>query len=148
MTVVGDRQSASLLSALAEAPDSAAASAFLVAQLAELSGARRVSMLRVDGAQEALICVAAIDSGRPVSASALQLSDLNNPLVVSTLSLSPVTGKGALRDPFGDYAQWTSLPMTQPRTRMAPPVMIRQQAMELLASQGLTPIARPERPGT
>jgi PAS domain-containing protein len=148
MTVVGDRQSASLLSALAEAPDSAAASAFLVAQLAELSGAQRVSMLRLDGAQEALICVAAIDNGRPVSASALALSDLNNPLVVSTLSLSPIVGNSPLRDPFDGYREWTSLPMTRPRTRLSPPVMSHQQASELLGSQGLTPVARPERPGT
>ena len=51
MTVAGDRQSASLLSALAEAPDSAAASSFLVAQLAELSGAQCVAMLRFDAAK-------------------------------------------------------------------------------------------------
>ena len=55
MTLAGDRQSASLLSVLAEAPDSGAASSFLVAQIAELSGARRVSMLRLDSSQEALV---------------------------------------------------------------------------------------------
>ena len=47
MTVAGDRQPAGLLSALAEAPDSAAASSFLVAQIAEMSGAERVVMLRI-----------------------------------------------------------------------------------------------------
>lgn len=148
MTVAGDRQSASLLSALAEAPDSAAASAFLVAQLAELSGAQRVSMLRLDAAQESLVCVAAIDNGRPVSASAIPISDFSNPIVVSTLSLSPVVGESPLRAPFAEFAQWTSLPMTQPRTRMAPPVMTRQHATELLAGMGFAPIARGERVGT
>jgi PAS domain S-box-containing protein len=147
VTVTGDRQSASLLSALAEAPDSAAASAYLITQIAELSGAQRVSMLRLDGAQEALVCVASVDGGKPVSASAIPLSDFNNPLVVSTLSLSPVEARTALREPFAAYAQWTSLPMTQPRTRLAPPVMNRQHATELLSPHGLTPMDRPERVG-
>jgi PAS domain S-box-containing protein len=148
VTLAGDRQSASLLSALAEAPDSAAASSFLVAQLAELSGAQRVSMLRLDAAQETLVCVTGVDGGRPATASAIPLSDFGNPLVVSALSLSPVIGDRPLRPPFEEYATWTSLPMTQPRTRFAPPVMPRQQATELLAPHGLTPIARPERVGT
>jgi PAS domain S-box-containing protein len=147
VTVAGDRQSASLLSALAEAPDSAAASAFLVAQLAELSGAQRIAMLRVDGAQEALVCVTGLDNGRPAGASAIPLSNFSSPLVLSALSLSPVLGAQPLRAPFEDYAQWTSLPMTQPRTRLAPPVMPLQQATELLAAVGLAPIARPERVG-
>lgn len=148
MTLAGDRQSASLLSALAEAPDSAAASSFLVAQLAELSGAQRVSMLRLDAAQETLVCVTGIDDGKPATASAIPLSDFANPLVISALSLSPVLGERPLRAPFEGYATWTALPMTQPRTRFAPPVMSRQQATELLAPHGLTPIARPERVGT
>jgi PAS domain S-box-containing protein len=148
VTVAGDRHSASLLSALAEAPDSAAASAFLVSQIAELSGAERVSMLRLDGSQEALVCVAAIENGKPGSAAAVAVSDFNNPLVISTLSISPIVGEDALREPFSSYRQWTSLPMTQPRTRLAPPVMSRQQATELLANHGLTPLARPERVGT
>src|SRR5687767_5149202 len=140
MTVAGDRHSASLLSALAEAPDSAAASSFLVAQLAELSGAQRVSMLRLDTGQEALVSVAGIDSGRPASASAVPLSDFSSPLVISALSLSAVVGETPLRAPFSEYATWTALPMTQPRTRVAPPIMTRQQATELLANQGLAPI--------
>src|SRR6185503_19760643 len=114
MTVAGDRQSASLLSALAEAPDSAAASAFMVAQIAELSGAQRVSMLRLDASQEALVCVASIENGKPASASVTPLSDLNNPLVVSTLSMSAIVGEDSLPAPFEAYRQWTSLPMTQP----------------------------------
>lgn len=148
MTVAGDRQSASLLSALAEAPDSAAACGFLVAQIAELSGAPRVSMLRFDAAQEALICVAGIENGRPATASAIPVTDFSNPLVISTLSLSPIIGNEPLRGPFSGYERWTALPMTQPRTRLAPPVMTRQQATELLASTNLIPVPRPERVGT
>jgi PAS domain S-box-containing protein len=148
MTVAGDRQSASLLSALAEAPDSAAASSFLVAQLAELSGAQRVSMLRLDASQEAMICIAAIEHGKPISASAIPVSDLNNPVVVAMLSLSPVIGETPLREPFTAFKRWTALPMTQPRSRVSPPIMSRQQASELLAAQGLAPVERPDRVGT
>jgi PAS domain S-box-containing protein len=148
VTVAGDRQSASLLSALAEAPDSAAASAFLVAQIAELSGAQRVSMLRLDASQEALVCVAAIENGRPVSASAIPVSDFSSPLVISALALSPIVGEDPLRGPYSEYRQWTSLPLTQPRTRSSPAVMPRPQATELLAGLGATLIARPDRVGT
>src|SRR4051812_35913375 len=100
MTVAGDRQSASLLSALAEAPDSAAASSFLVAQIAESSGAQRVSMLRFDASQEALICVAGVENGRPSTASAIPVTEFSNPLVVSALSLSPIVGDRPLRGAF------------------------------------------------
>jgi PAS domain S-box-containing protein len=148
MTVAGDRHSASLLSALAEAPDSAAAAAFLVAQLAELSGAQRVSMLRLDGSQEALVCVAAIENGKSGTASAIPVSDFSNPIVVAMLSLSPVVGEAPLREPFAEYRRWTALPMTQPRTRTSPPVMTSQQATELLAAQNLSPVPRPGRVGT
>jgi PAS domain S-box-containing protein len=148
MTVAGDRQSASLLSALAEAPDSAAASSFLVAQLAELSGAQRVSMLRVDGAQEALVSVSTVEEGRPQTTVAIPLSDFSNPLVVATLALSPVIGDRPLPGAFSGYKSWTALPMTQPRTRLAPATLPRQHAVELLSTLGLAPIARPERVGT
>src|SRR4051812_37528666 len=143
MTVAGDRQSASLLSALAEAPDSAAASAFLAAQLAELSGAERVHMFRVDANQESLISVAGFDRGRPAAAAPLLLSDFGSPVVLSALALSPVVGTKPHRG-FDGFDEWTSLLMTQLRNRLSPPVMSRQQAAELLAPHGLTPIQRAE----
>src|SRR4051812_25847788 len=113
MTVIGDRQPASLLSALAEAPDSAAASAFLVAQIAEISGADRVVMLRIDAAREALISVAASDDALTAPSAAVSISDLGNPLTVSTLCLCPVSGDRPLGGAFSGFRQWTALPMTQ-----------------------------------
>src|SRR5512140_1214001 len=145
MTVTGDRQSASLLSALAEAPDSAAASAFLVAQIAELSGAERVAMLRIDAPQEALVSVAATDGALSAPTVAIPIADLGNPLTVAALCLCPVTGDRPMTGAFSNYRSWTALPMTQPRTRIAPQLMSRQQAVELLAPQGLAPVARAER---
>src|SRR3954465_4694654 len=148
MTVIGDRQPASLLSTLAEAPDSAAASAFLVAQILDLSGADRVVMLRIDSAQESLVTVASSDGALTRPVAAVPISDLGNPLTVATLCLCPVAGERPLGDAFSAFRTWTALPMTQPRTRIAPPVMSRQQATELLAPQGLSPIPRAERVGT
>jgi signal transduction histidine kinase len=150
MTVAGDRQSASLLSALAEAPDSAAASSFLVAQLVELSGAGRVTMLRLDSGHETLVSSAGVDGGEPAANAAIPISDFSNPLVISALALSPIVSERPLPDSNGlvGYAVWTTLPMTQPRTRLAPPVMPFQQAAKLLSPFELAPIARPERVGT
>src|SRR2546430_13548959 len=107
MTVTGDRQSASLLAALAEAPDSAAASSFLAAQIAEMCGAGRVLMLRLDAAQEALISVAGNETGETTPMIAIPLSDLGNPLIISALSLSPVIGERPLASPLSAYRRWT-----------------------------------------
>src|ERR1051325_7320423 len=146
MTVIGDRQSASLLSALAEAPDSAAASSFLATQLAEMSGAERVIMLRLDAAQEALVTVASNDLTDPPEA-AIPVSDLSNPLVISALSISPVSGRTPLPPPFSDFKQWSALPMQQLRTRTAPALLTQQRASDLLAAGGFAIGKRSERVG-
>ena len=148
MTVNGDRQSASLLSALAEAPDSAAASSFLVAQIAELSGAERVVMLRLDAAQESLVTIAGSDSLAGAPAIVMPISDLGNPLAIAALSLSPIVGKQQLSGALSGLSRWTILPMTQPRTRLSLPVMPRKHAVELLSPHELVPVQRAERLGT
>src|ERR1043165_564840 len=105
MAITGDRQAASLLSALAEAPDSAAASSFLANQIAEMSGASRVVILRLDAAQEALVTVASNEvAAPPVAASSI--SDLSNPLVIAALALTPVSGRKPLPAPFEGFAPW------------------------------------------
>src|SRR3989442_668628 len=116
MTITGDRQYASLLSALAEAPDSAAAASFLATQLAEMSGAERVILLRLDASQESLVSIASNDLPE-TPAAAISVSDLGNPLVIATLSVSPVSGGSPLPAPFADFAQWAALPLQQLRTR-------------------------------
>jgi len=60
MAVGGDRALASLLSALAEAPDFSAAASFLLTQIAEITGAARSLMLRFDPSQESLSAVATL----------------------------------------------------------------------------------------
>src|ERR1051325_2413865 len=146
MTVTGDRQSASLLSALAEAPDSAAASSFLATQIAEMSGAERVIMLRLDAAQESLVAVASNDLPDAPAVS-IPVSDLSNPLVIAALALSPVSGRTPLPPPFSDFTQWAAMPMQQLRTRNAPTMLTHQRAADLLASSGHTLGPRSERGG-
>ncbi len=139
MTMIGDRQFVSLLSALAEAPDSAAASAFLVSQLAELSGSPRACLLQIDEAQEGLALAAYAGPDPEPTQIEIPLTDIGNPLVISTLSLTPVTGTAPLGSrALAAFGPWTALPMSQPRYLGAISVMTQQQAAELLAGHDTT----------
>ena len=122
MAVGGDRALAGLLSALAEAPDFAAAASFLLTQLAEIAGAPRAAMLRVDASQETLAVVASVgfDVGR--ATSSIPLSDLSSPIVISALALAPIRGETPLiQRMFAPLTSWITLPLSQPRYRGAPP---------------------------
>src|SRR5262245_63266280 len=96
MAGVGDRVVASLLSALAEAPDLAAAASKLLTQIAERTGAARACMLRLDAMQESLQSVAALGLDASLPPAGIPIGDASNPLVISALALAPVVGKGAL----------------------------------------------------
>jgi len=146
MAITGDRQAASLLSALAGAPDSAAASSFLANQIAELSGADRVVILRLDAAQETLVTVASNDLPAPPIA-AVSIADLSNPLVISALAVNPISGQRPLPAPFDGFAPWTALPMTQPRTRNAPSIISARRATDLMSPMDLTIGGHTERVG-
>ena len=87
MAVLGDRVVAGLLSALAEAPDFAAAASFLLTQLAEITAAPRALMLRIDGPQENLTVVATTGPDVPPSVN-IPIGDLSSPLIISALSLT------------------------------------------------------------
>src|ERR1051326_3982471 len=110
MAITGDRQAASLLSALAEAPYPPPAPASRATQLGEMGGAGRVVILRLDAAQESFVTVAANELA-DAPAAAIPVSDLGNPLVIAALSLSPVVGRRPLPAPFASFSQWTALPM-------------------------------------
>src|SRR5689334_23950905 len=134
MAVLGDRAVAGLLSALAEAPDFAAAASFLLTQLAETTAAPRAVMLRVDAAQEnlAVIASAGIDLQDRVS---IPIGDLSSPLIISALSLSPARGDEPLpQRALASIVPWVSIPMSQPRFRGAPETMNAQRGAELLSS--------------
>src|SRR5687767_5197281 len=129
MAVGGDRALASLLSALAEAPDVSAAASFLLTQIAEITGAARSLMLRFDPSQESLQAVATLGFSAGLPSLGVPVNDLASPLVASTLALVPVRGDGAMLGPraLTSLRNWVTLPMGQPRTRGALEMMPAQQ---------------------
>ncbi|HZI42647.1 MAG TPA: hypothetical protein VFD67_13110, partial [Gemmatimonadaceae bacterium] len=66
---VGDRTVASVLSALAEAPEFSSAAAFLLAQVLDMADAERGHMLRLDTAQESLVSVSSVGYDTPPRAA-------------------------------------------------------------------------------
>jgi len=138
MTAFGDREIAGLLSALAEAPDFPAAASFLLAELTELSGATKACLFRLESSLENLTPVAAfgLDAERPDAS--VSATDLSSPLVLATLSLSPVRGHGLLGPRLGAFESWLTLPMPQPGFRGAPEPMPRFRAVELALARRVT----------
>jgi hypothetical protein len=135
MAVLGDRSLASLLSALAEAPDFNAAASFLLAELKELTSTRRVCMLRVDGAEQNLTLSASLGFDPELALFSISLGDLSSPLVVATRSLTSARGQARLSPrSLGVLPSWTLIPMSQPRFRGAPDVIANERAAELLRS--------------
>src|SRR5947207_721080 len=108
MAVFGDRAVAGLLSALAEAPDFQAAASFLVAQLVDLTAAPRVYMLYLDQAQESINLAAASGAAADSDPVSISVGDFSSPLVVSTLSLTALCGKGMppAQRAFYDVTDW------------------------------------------
>ena len=139
MAVLGDRGVASLLSALAEAPDLPAAASFLLAQLVDITGTPRALMLRLDPAYEALGYIASAGFDPEPTRLSIPLVDLSNPLVISTLALVPVRGSKSLGfRALAGINEWLLLPMSQPRQRGAPERMAPQRASELIGSPSIT----------
>ena len=145
MAVLGDRELAGLLSAIAEAPDISAATAHLLAQLADLTAARRAVMFKLDSAQHSLIAVASLGFGDAPPAFSISLGDLSSPLVISALSLVPMqSGSEIGLQALDGMAPWIALPMSQPLQRGSLEVMKRGRAAELIASRPVTMRAPPE----
>jgi len=118
---------------VAEAPDFATAASFLLAQLAEVGGAQRGSLLALDGQRELLVTVATL--GFPEGEAPRQrvpIDDHGHPLVLAALSLTPVCGDGRGPTRLGfPFATWIALPLAQPQFRGAPPVLSERRMAEL-----------------
>jgi PAS domain S-box-containing protein len=140
-TAARDRQVATLLSALAEAPDFAAALSFLLAQLAELAGARRAYALVPDddgGIRPAAHVGFAADDPRP---STLSVANVDHPLVICALALLPVMGRDSDARHATAFVPWVGLPLPRPHYRGAPKPLAEAQARERLASTPSAQIA-------
>jgi PAS domain S-box-containing protein len=146
MSVLGDRDVAGLLSAIAEAPDLSAATSHLLAQLADVTAARRAVMLKVDAAQHSLSVIASAGFGSTAPVFGISLGDLSSPLVISALSLIPLQGVTTLGPrALEDMVPWTTLPMSQPMQRGSLEVMKRERATELISSRSIAMLEPPAR---
>ena len=134
-----------LLATLAEAPDLASSAAFLLSRLGELSGSSRGFVRLLDPALENLTVVAMVgfDAG---DIPALSASDLSHPVVVSALSLHPISAdENSLVDPRVPFRYWTALPLPRGDDRTGPAVLPSARAADLLSPLRLTIGGRPSR---
>jgi signal transduction histidine kinase len=139
----GEHGRLALLSALAEAPDLAAAASFLLTDVLAATGAHHALLMQFDMHDEQLMMVAhsGTDEATPTE---YVIGERGHPWMVSTLTLTPVVndghGKPAPRIPFD---AWTSFPMPRPHYRGAPAIWSDSYAAEILASTGarLAPLA-------
>jgi hypothetical protein len=133
---LSERGHLALLSALAEAPDLAAAATFLLTDVLALTGAKRAFLLsfEVDDEQLALISHAGFETPVPFE---FRIGERSHAWMVSTLALSPVlsTGPGrpGTRIPF---EEWTALPMPRPHYRGAPAIWPDSYAEQVLSASG------------
>src|SRR5436190_5232882 len=133
---VNERGPLALLSALAEAPDLAAAATFLITDLLTSVGARRACLMRFDMVEEHLLLTAHAGFGE-YPPTELAIGERSHPWMVSTLALSPIVSDGAVRSggriPF---EHWTALPMPRPHYRGAPAIWPDSYAIQVLALTG------------
>src|SRR5450759_979218 len=119
----GERLS-ELLSAISEAPDFEAAATFMLAQFADIVGARRALAVTLDSPPRRFISTASIGfEGNASPTVSLPTDDLSNPLAVSALSLHPVSCDGATPLPGIPFGEWTAIPFPQPQFRGPPPLL-------------------------
>jgi PAS domain S-box-containing protein len=134
--LIPERGRLALLSALAEAPDLAAAATFLLGDLLAETGATRALLLRFDTIEEHLALEAHLGFETPPP-NEYMIGERSHPWMVSTLALTPVASDGpprpGARIPFG---AWTAFPMPRPHYRGAPAIWSDAYAQDVLVSTG------------
>jgi len=117
-----------LLSVISEAPDFATAARFLIAQFADLAGARRAVAITLDSPPDRFSVIASVGFEHgPVPAVTLPADDLSSPLVVSALSLHALTCEGNEPLPSLPFAVWAAIPFPQPQFRGAPHLLTENE---------------------
>ena len=123
----GDRL-AELLSAISEAPDFATAATYMIAQFADILGARRALAITLDSPPDKLVVTASVGfEGETVPSLALPVEDLSSPLVVSALSLHAVSCEKVSPLPGLPFDEWIAVPFPQPQFRGAPHVLTESE---------------------
>jgi PAS domain S-box-containing protein len=93
----------------------------MIAQFADIVGARRAMALTLDSPPKCFITVAGIGfDGEDTPSMSLPADDLSNALVVSALSLHAVSCDEATPAPGLPFGEWTAIPFPQPQFRGAP----------------------------
>ncbi|MEP6551287.1 MAG: PAS domain-containing protein, partial [Gemmatimonadales bacterium] len=112
---------AELLSAISEAPDFNTAATFMLAQFADIVGARRALAVTLDSPPARFLSTASVGfEGELAPTVAFPSDDLSNPLAVSAMSLHAVSCDGVAPLPGLPFGEWTAIPFPQPQFRGAP----------------------------
>jgi PAS domain S-box-containing protein len=115
---------AELLSAISEAPDFVTAATYMIAQLADILGARRGIAITLDSPPRRFISTASVGfEGETTPSISLPVDDLSNPIVLSALSLHAVSCDGVAPLPGLPFGEWVAIPFPQPQYRGAPPLL-------------------------
>ncbi len=115
---------AELLSAISEAPDFVTAATYMIAQLADILGARRGIAITLDSPPSRFVSTASVGFENEAKPSiSLPVDDLSNPIVLSALSLHAVSCNGVAPLPGLPFGEWTAIPFPQPQYRGAPPLL-------------------------
>lgn len=112
------------LTVISEAPDFQAAATFLVAQFADAVGARRAFALSLTVPPEAFAVSAAVGFASDESPNTqLSIHDNDHPVVVSALSLHPLSCRDGASVAGIPFDEWVAIPFPQPQFRHAPKVL-------------------------
>jgi PAS domain S-box-containing protein len=131
---------AELLSAISEAPDFETAATFMLAQFADIVGARRALAVTLDSPPNRFVNTASVgfegDSllEAPPAVS-FPVDDLSNPLAVAALSLHAVSCDGVAPLPGIPFGEWTAIPFPQPQFRGAPH-LLSEPELDLVQLRG------------
>jgi PAS domain S-box-containing protein len=108
----------------------------MIAQFADIVGARRALALTLDSPPKSFITVASVgfDGDEPPILS-LPTEDLSNPLTVSALSLHAVSCDQATPAPGLPFSEWTAIPFPQPQFRGAPHLLTDAEVASVQVSR-------------
>ena len=99
---------AELLSAISEAPDFVTAATYMVAQFADIVGARRGLAVTLDSPPREFVSTASIGFDENPTGISVPAEDLSNPLTVSALSLHAISCDGMAPLPGFPFGEWTA----------------------------------------
>jgi PAS domain S-box-containing protein len=108
----------------------------LIAQLADILGARRGIAITLDSPPRRFVTTAAVGFEREATpAISLAVDDLSSPIVLSALSLHAVSCDGVAPLAGVPFGEWVAIPFPQPQYRGAPP-LISEAELDLARFDG------------